>query len=389
MVHSKGTCGPVRGARTASEALFEQYLAEQAIAFEYELTMPGRQKRPDYRISWDDVDLFCEVKELHARQPRPDGAACFDPYGGIRKEIHEARRQFKEYKESPCVLVIHNVDDWEFRDRPYVLFGAMLGDLGIQAPFDERRGIVRVDQMRSAFLGRGKMVDPKSRRPQNTTISAIAVLSELDVPNPEFEQEYRRRIAALDSKLGVPPTTAERVGTRLALYRHLRPTAGRVARVEVFKNPYARTTLPDDVLDGPYDTRFEFNVRLGRIVRVTAGQELQEIEAIQNGGDIVQRIEQFSQAIIARFSPQRIVLFGSHAYGCPEPDSDVDILVVFAGNGNATDRSLEIRKRLPCDFPLDLLTRSTGEINRRAAMNDSFILEILKHGKVLYEASRA
>jgi predicted nucleotidyltransferase len=46
-------------------------------------------------------------------------------------------------------------------------------------------------------------------------------------------------------------------------------------------------------------------------------------------------IEEVAERIVREFNPERIILFGSHAYGTPGPDSDVDLLVVlpFEGKG--------------------------------------------------------
>ena len=43
----------------------------------------------------------------------------------------------------------------------------------------------------------------------------------------------------------------------------------------------------------------------------------------------LQDIQRYCDAIAEAFRPQQIVLFGSHAYGTPSPDSDVDVLVVM------------------------------------------------------------
>jgi uncharacterized protein len=40
-------------------------------------------------------------------------------------------------------------------------------------------------------------------------------------------------------------------------------------------------------------------------------------------------IEAFSQQIVEKFQPERIILFGSYAYGQPNEDSDVDLLVIL------------------------------------------------------------
>ena len=140
-----------------------------------------------------------------------------------------------------------------------------------------------------------------------------------------------------------------------------------------------------DIFQGPFDLRHRYDTESGLINRVFAGEELLTIEASRTD-DIIARIDQFSRAIAEKYNPERILLFGSYANDCPNADSDVDILVVFPGNGDAADRSLEIRLALKPDFPLDLLTRSAGEVAKRIAWNDWFLQEVMEKGKVLYES---
>lgn len=98
-------------------------------------------------------------------------------------------------------------------------------------------------------------------------------------------------------------------------------------------------------------------------------------------------IRAFARRIAAEFKPRRIILFGSYAYGTPTEDSDVDLMVVFAGRQSAIDRSLEMRLKLPYPgFAMDLLARSEGEIRQRYKIEDWFIREVVDKGKILYEA---
>jgi len=95
-------------------------------------------------------------------------------------------------------------------------------------------------------------------------------------------------------------------------------------------------------------------------------------------------------AQIAReFQPQRIILFGSYAYGRPTPDSDVDLLVVMPFEGRAIDQAVKISSRLEHLFPIDLLVRTPHEIRQRLAWNDVVLREITSRGEVLYESSDA
>jgi predicted nucleotidyltransferase len=98
------------------------------------------------------------------------------------------------------------------------------------------------------------------------------------------------------------------------------------------------------------------------------------------------QILQVVQGIARLFKPQRVVLFGSHAYGTPTADSDVDLLVVTPYRGESHHLATRIRLAVNIPFPADILVRSPAEIRRRIRLNDFFILEISERGEVLYEA---
>jgi predicted nucleotidyltransferase len=99
------------------------------------------------------------------------------------------------------------------------------------------------------------------------------------------------------------------------------------------------------------------------------------------------QIRAFSNAIAREFRPHKIVLFGSYAYGKPTEDSDVDVLVIMPFDRRQGRKSLEIRQRIPADFPLDLIVRTPESITRRMRLGDCFVQEILAKGDVLYEAT--
>src|SRR5437588_11263591 len=100
-----------------------------------------------------------------------------------------------------------------------------------------------------------------------------------------------------------------------------------------------------------------------------------------------QAIKRYCEAIAREFKPQRIILFGSYAYGSPTKDSDVDVLVILRHRRHASRRpSLEIRRRISAGFPVDILVREPSEISKRLRWGDSFIGEIMAKGLVMYEA---
>jgi predicted nucleotidyltransferase len=94
--------------------------------------------------------------------------------------------------------------------------------------------------------------------------------------------------------------------------------------------------------------------------------------------------------VAKRFRPEKIILFGSYAYGKPTQDSDVDLLVVMKRTHHRGERmSLRIRHAVPRDFPLDLLVRTPADVQKRVRWGDLFIRHIVEKGKVMYEAPHA
>jgi uncharacterized protein len=98
------------------------------------------------------------------------------------------------------------------------------------------------------------------------------------------------------------------------------------------------------------------------------------------------KIRSFCNAVAKQFRPSKIILFGSHAYGRPTSDSDVDLLVIMPRVRERGERmSVRIRHAVPRDFPLDLLVRTPLEVARGLHHGDFFIREIVENGKVMYE----
>src|SRR6266851_3809433 len=103
------------------------------------------------------------------------------------------------------------------------------------------------------------------------------------------------------------------------------------------------------------------------------------------GGDVPMAvIRQFARAVVERFQPEKIILFGSYAYGEPHADSDVDILVVTPAR-NQIDQAVRIDRVIDPLFPLDLIVCTPKNLAWRLKAGDSFLREIMTKGKVLYE----
>ena len=98
-------------------------------------------------------------------------------------------------------------------------------------------------------------------------------------------------------------------------------------------------------------------------------------------------IKRYCAAIVRAFQPEKIILFGSHAYGQPHRDSDVDVLVIMPDAKRYGRRpSLSIRRKVPAGFPVDILVKDPRDIADRLREGDSLLEEIVNHGRVMYEA---
>jgi uncharacterized protein len=107
------------------------------------------------------------------------------------------------------------------------------------------------------------------------------------------------------------------------------------------------------------------------------------------GADVPLRvIRRYARAVAEQFRPDKIILFGSHAYGTPHADSDVDLLVVMRCR-NQIDQALRILNALEPPFYVDLIVRTPANLDWRLAEGESFHSEIVTKGKILYEASDA
>lgn len=95
-------------------------------------------------------------------------------------------------------------------------------------------------------------------------------------------------------------------------------------------------------------------------------------------------IRRFAREVAERFRPDKIILFGSYAYGTPHADSDVDILVVMPAR-NQLDQGFKIHTTIMPPFPLDLIVRTPKNMKWRLEEGDSFLREIVARGKVLHE----
>lgn len=91
--------------------------------------------------------------------------------------------------------------------------------------------------------------------------------------------------------------------------------------------------------------------------------------------------------IIREYQPAKVILFGSHAYGEPRDDSDIDLLIIKNTDKRPIDRWVEVKRLLRNPnrtVPVSPFVYTEQEIEDRTAIKDFFIKEIFEKGEVLY-----
>ena len=256
-------------AQNDSELLFEEYLTAHGYSnWTHEAPVEGKRKKPDYRMDFGDSSLFFEVKEFDGPPP-PMVCSYYDPYPPIREKINQAVRQFKEYKDFSCSLVLANPkaafaqlgDHW-------VILGAMLGNLGFTVPLEIVPG--KKHPSENVFLGGGKMVNHKRQEPQNTTISSVIVLGIYPLRQKTINIAIKNR----QKELGRHTTFDE----DLEFYEAIPDNPElRRPRVVVYQNPFARIPFRRDVFRGSFDETWGVEGKFIR--RVFVGGEVARIES--------------------------------------------------------------------------------------------------------------
>jgi predicted nucleotidyltransferase len=100
-----------------------------------------------------------------------------------------------------------------------------------------------------------------------------------------------------------------------------------------------------------------------------------------------QEIDALAKRIGAEFRPEKVILFGSHAYGTPSDGSDVDLLVIMEHSGSGVAQALQIVRQVRSRIPVDLVVRTPREMRQRLQWNDFFLKEVVARGEVLYESA--
>jgi predicted nucleotidyltransferase len=101
-------------------------------------------------------------------------------------------------------------------------------------------------------------------------------------------------------------------------------------------------------------------------------------------------LNEITKRLADSIHPERIYLFGSHAAGNPDDDSDIDLLVVVPDtNQSHHDLALKGRANMrDLIIPMDLIVCNRSEIEKWKNVKCTLIYTVMRKGKLLYESER-
>jgi len=107
--------------------------------------------------------------------------------------------------------------------------------------------------------------------------------------------------------------------------------------------------------------------------------------------EVQHTLQKIVHRLVEGYHPQRVILYGSLAYGEPDEDSDIDLLIIKDTSETPLERRVHVR-RLVFDperrISFSPLVLTPDELAHRLALGDPFYQEILVRGKVLYSNDR-
>ncbi len=104
---------------------------------------------------------------------------------------------------------------------------------------------------------------------------------------------------------------------------------------------------------------------------------------------IQKKIKEITDKIIKKYEPEKIILFGSWAWGEPHEDSDFDFFIIKETDTPSLKRIEEVDRIFSRrEFPMDFLVYTPDQVENRLKIGDLFVKDILTNGRVLYEAER-
>lgn len=97
-------------------------------------------------------------------------------------------------------------------------------------------------------------------------------------------------------------------------------------------------------------------------------------------------LEEITARLVREFRPERVILFGSHAWGQPSADSDVDLLLIVSESDESPTRRAQRAQRClgSLRVPADILVKTRAEVERLLRVHTSLVARVMEEGTVLY-----
>ena len=97
-------------------------------------------------------------------------------------------------------------------------------------------------------------------------------------------------------------------------------------------------------------------------------------------------LSEISRRITADLNPEQIILFGSHAWGTPTDESDVDLLIIVSESRETPHkRAVRVHRALRgLPVPCDVIVRTRAEVERLNPVRSSLLYRALTEGKHLH-----
>ncbi len=104
-------------------------------------------------------------------------------------------------------------------------------------------------------------------------------------------------------------------------------------------------------------------------------------------------IDKIKELLISKYQPQKIIMFGSFAWGKPDKDSDLDLFIIKNVSQPRPKREQEVYRLLMRYFSdrklsVDIIVHTPQETDERFLLGDPFIKEVINSGKVIYDRAK-
>lgn len=96
------------------------------------------------------------------------------------------------------------------------------------------------------------------------------------------------------------------------------------------------------------------------------------------------KLKKIVDKIVKEYKPEKIILFGSYAWGKPTKDSDVDLFIVKKSKKDFLREQQAVRKIIDGEIAADILIYTPKEIEKRLDLGDFFFKKIINNGIYIY-----